>query len=153
MTRRFLGPSRSALRVGVLGAALACDILQAKAREIHLVCARTEQSVSVDIDTDRRFMQLMWSEGVAEEYQDGELYISGPDSSGRKEKVVYTLNVDKNLVSFGQDRLCQADGSKGKCVDQHIHNTLDVSRGEMKYADGDTIMVLQCIPAPPGRRF
>lgn len=125
----------------------------AQAREMHFDCARTNQSVMVDIDTDRRFMQLMWSEGVAEEYKDGDFYISGPDSYGRKEKVVYSLSVDKDVVNFGQDRLCEADGMKGKCADQHIRNTLDVARGEMKYADGDEVIVLKCVPAPPGRRF
>jgi hypothetical protein len=98
-------------------------------------------------------MQIMWSEGVAEEYKDGDSYISGPDSFGRKEKVVYSLSVDKDVVSFGQDRLCQADGSKSKCVDQHIRNTLDVGRGELKYMDVDAYILLKCVPAPPGRGF
>jgi len=34
-----------------------------RATEFHFDCARTNQSLKVDIDTDRRFLQLMWSEG------------------------------------------------------------------------------------------
>jgi ethanolamine ammonia-lyase small subunit len=153
MTRISLPPKMSMRGIVFLGAGLAFSTPSAQAREIHLDCARTNQSVMIDIDTDRLFMQLMWSEGVAEEYKDGDSYISGPDSFGRKEKVVYSLSVDKDLVRFGQDRICEADGSKSKCVDQHIRNTLDVLRGELKYSDVDTIIVLKCIPAPPGRRF
>ncbi len=124
----------------------------AQAAEIHLDCARSNQTAMVDIDTDRQFLQIMWSEGVAEEYKQGDSYISGPDKYGRKEKVLYVMSVDKNVVTFGTDRLCMEDGAK-KCSEQHVRNTLDVGRGEMKYDNGDEIAVLACHPAPPGRRF
>lgn len=124
----------------------------AVASEIHLDCERTNQTAMVDVDTDRQFLQIMWSEGVAEEYKEGDSYISGPDKYGRKEKVVYLVKVDKNLITFGTDRLCMEDGAK-KCSEQHVRNTLDVNRGEMKYDNGDEIAVLACHPAPPGRRF
>jgi hypothetical protein len=123
------------------------------AKEIHLDCARTDQTVMVDVDTDRRFMQLMWGQGVAEEYRDGDSYISGPDSFGRKEKVVDSMSVDKDVVTFGRDRLCLENGSKGKCVDQQSRNTLDTASGVLKYDDGEEIAILRCVPAPPGRRF
>lgn len=124
----------------------------AGATEIHLDCARSNQTAMVDIDTDRQFLQIMWGEGVAEEYKQGDSYISGPDKYGRKEKVVYVMGLDKSLVTFGTDRLCMEDGAK-KCREQHVRNTLDVARGEMKYDNGDEIAVLTCHPAPPGRRF
>jgi len=124
----------------------------AQAREIHLDCARSHQTAMVDIDTDRNFLQIMWSEGVAEEFKAGDSYISGPDKYGRKEKVVYLMGVDRSLITFGTDRLCMEDGAK-KCADQHVRNTLDVGRGEMKYNNGDEIALLTCHPAPPGRRF
>ncbi len=123
------------------------------AAEIHLDCARANQTAMVDVDTDRQFMQIMWSEGVAEEYKQGDSYISGPDKYGRKEKVVYVMSVDRGLVTFGTDRLCMDDGGAKKCSEQHVRNTLDVGRGEMKYDNGDEIAVLACHPAPPGRRF
>jgi hypothetical protein len=124
----------------------------ADAVEIHLDCARANQTANVDVDTDRQFLQIMWSEGVAEEYKQGDSYISGPDNSGRKEKVVYVVSVDKSLVTFGTDRLCLTDGAR-KCSEQHVRNTLDVGRGEMRYDNGDEIAILACRPAPPGRRF
>lgn len=124
----------------------------AGASEIHLDCARSNQTAMVDVDTDRQFLQIMWSEGVAEEYQQGDSYISGPDRNGRKERVVYLVSVDKSLITFGTDRLCMEDGAK-KCREQHVRNTLDVGRGEMKYDNGEEIAVLACHPAPPGRRF
>ncbi|WP_036283113.1 hypothetical protein [Methylocystis sp. ATCC 49242] len=133
-------------------AALALCATPATATEIHLDCARSNQTAMVDIDTDRNFLQIMWGEGVAEEYKDGDSYISGPDKYGRKEKVVYVMNMVKSVVTFGSDRLCMEDGAK-KCADQHVRNTLDVNRGEMKYDNGDEIAVLTCNPAPPGRRF
>lgn len=133
-------------------AALAFCAPAARAKEIHLDCARSSQTAMVDVDTDRQFLQIMWSEGVAEEYKDGDSYISGPDKYGRKEKVVYVMNVDKDVVTFGTDRLCLEDGAK-KCTEQHVRNMLDVNRGEMKYDNGDEIAVLACHPAPPGRRF
>ena len=148
--RRRPGPLK---RLLLAAASVACVAGAASAREIHLDCSRTGQTVMVDVDTDRRFMQLMWSEGVAEEYKDGDSYISGPDSFGEKEKVVYILGVDNDIVTFGQDRLCLQDGSKRKCVDKHVRNTLDALRGEMKYDDGEMIAVLKCVPAPPGRGF
>ena len=132
--------------------ALAALTTPALAEEIHLDCDRSNQTAMVDIDTGRRFLQIMWSEGVAEEYKDADSYISGPDKYGRKEKVVYVMGLDKSLVTFGTDRLCMEDGAK-KCREQHVRNTLDVARGEMKYDNGDEIAVLTCHPAPPGRRF
>jgi hypothetical protein len=55
---------------------------RAGAKEIHLDCARADQTVMVGLDTDKLFLELMWSEGVAEEYKQGDSYISGPDSFG-----------------------------------------------------------------------
>ncbi|PPD46188.1 MAG: hypothetical protein CTY15_02120 [Methylocystis sp.] len=124
----------------------------AAASEIHLDCERSNQTARVDVDTDRKFLQIMWSEGVAEEYTQGDSYISGPDKSGRKEKVVYVMSMEKSLVTFGTDRLCMEDGA-AKCSEQHLRNTLDVGRGELRYNNGDEIAVLACRPAPPGRRF
>lgn len=145
--RKFL--FRSAL---IFVAALGCAS-PLVAKEIHLDCARTNQSAMVDIDTDRQFIQLMWSEGVAEEYKQGDSYISSPDKYGRKEKVTYVMSVEKDVITFGQDRVCVEDGARGKCVDQHVRNTLNVGGGVLKYDDGDSIGVLKCVPAPPGRRF
>lgn len=124
----------------------------AEAKEIHLDCARTRQSAMVDIDTDRAFMQIMWGDGVAEEYKEGDSYISGPDNYGRKERVVYVMRVEKDVVTFGQDRLCMEDGAK-KCAEQHVRNSLDLNAGVMKYDNGDEIAVLACHPGAPGRRF
>jgi len=127
-------------------------VASAQAREIHLDCARSHQTAMVDIDTDRNFLQIMWSEGVAEEFKEGDSYISGPDSFGRKEKVVYHMRIDGDVISFGTDRLCLEDGAK-KCTEKHVRNSLDVAHGLMKYDDGDAIANLACTPAPPGRRF
>ena len=124
----------------------------ARAEEIHLDCARSNQTAMVDVDAGRQFLQIMWSEGVAEEYKQGDSYISGPDKYGRKERVVYVMNIDNNVITFGTDRLCIEDGIK-KCAEQRVRSTLDVGRGEMKYDNGDEIAVLACHPAPPGRRF
>ncbi|MGJ0506672.1 MAG: hypothetical protein ACR652_05945 [Methylocystis sp.] len=132
--------------------ALAAASAPAIAAEIHLDCARSNQTAMVDVDTGRQFLQIMWSEGVAEEYQQGDSYISGPDKHGRKERVVYVMSVDKSLITFGTDRLCM-DGGADTCAERHVRNTLDVGRGEMKYDNGDEIAVLACHPAPPGRRF
>jgi hypothetical protein len=123
----------------------------ALATEIHLDCGRSSQTVAVDIDTERRFVQLIWEEGVAEEYRDGESYVSGSSSSSETQKVTYAVSVDKSAVSFGQDRICAAAG--GKCRDQHVRNLLDLASGTLKYDDGGVIAVLKCAPAPPGRRF
>lgn len=136
----------------LLGATLLSIAPVAAAKEIHLDCERESQIARVDIDTDRAFMQIIWSEGVAEEFKDGDSYILGPDKDGRKEKVAYVMHVERDVVTFGTDRSCLDEGAR-KCVDQHARNTLDVNRGEMKYDDGDTIAVLKCHPAPPGRRF
>jgi hypothetical protein len=139
---------------GIAAVAILCAFAgrAAFAAEIHLDCARSDQTAMVDVDTDRRFLQIMWSEGVAEEYKEGDSYISGPDKYGRKEKVVYVMNVEKSLVTFGTDRLCLEDGAK-KCSERHSRSTLDFGRGEMKYDNGDEVAVLVCHPAPPGRRF
>ena len=136
----------------VLLAVVALGAASASAKEIHLDCARTNQTAMVDVDTDRAFMQIMWGDGVAEEYKEGDSYISGPDKFGRKEKVVSLMSVDHDVITFGTDRLCMEDGAK-KCAEQHVRNRLDVNRGEMKYDDGDGIAVLTCHPAPPGRKF
>ena len=125
---------------------LAALAAPAAASEIHLDCARSNQTAKVDIDTERQFLQIMWGEGVAEEYKQDDSYISGPDKCGRKEKV------DKSFVTFGTDRLCMEDGAK-KCAEQHVRNTLDIGRGEMKYDEGDEVAIFACQPAPPGRRF
>jgi hypothetical protein len=138
---------------GVTIALLALTGRPALAEEFHLDCARTNQTVMVDIDTGRGFAQLMWGQGVAEEYQNGESYISGPDSFGEKQKVTYVLSMENDVVTFGQNRACLQSGTKHPCVDQKSRNTLDVKRGELKYDDGDEIAILQCVPAPPGRRF
>ncbi len=136
----------------LVAAGLAASIVGAQAREIHMDCARSNQTVMLDIDTDRRFLQLMWGQGVAEEFKDGDSYISGPDSYGRKEKVVYSMVVEGPLVTFGQDRICMESGAK-KCVDQKSRNSFDEAKSELKYDDGEEIAVLKCTPAPPGRRF
>jgi hypothetical protein len=125
----------------------------AEAKELHLDCARANQTVTIDIDTNRSFLQLMWSEGVGEEFQNGDSYMSGPDSSGRKEKVKLIVTIDKDVLNFGEDRICIEAGSKGKCDDKHRRNTLDLKTGELKYDDGDVIAILKCVPAPPGREF
>jgi hypothetical protein len=95
----------------------------------------------------------MWSEGVAEEYKEGDSYMSGPDNAGRTEKVTFVMSVDKDVVTFGQDRICVDNPRKLRCEDKHIRNTLDLATNEMKYMDGDTAAILHCRPAPPGRRF
>jgi len=123
------------------------------AREIHLDCARSNQTVAVDIDTSRLFVQLVWGEGVAEEYQNGDSYVSGPSASGETQKVTYAVSVDKDAVSFGQDRVCSTAGASGKCRNEHIRNLLDTASGMLKYDDGGVIALLKCAPAPPGRRF
>lgn len=123
----------------------------ALASEIHLDCGRTRQTVALDIDTSRRFVQLIWGDGVAEEYRDGDSYVSGASGSGETQKITYAVSVDKDAVSFGQDRVCVA--ASGKCRDQHIRNLLDIAAGTLKYDDGGVIAVLKCAPAPPGRKF
>ena len=146
MTNRLL---RNALVVSATLAAAPC----ACAKEIHLDCARTDQTVMVGLDTDKLFLELVWSEGVAEEYKQGDSYISGPDSFGEKEEVTYVVTIDKDLVTFGQDRACLQSGTKRKCVDSQTRDTLDLAKGELKYDLGDEIAVFKCQPAPPGRRL
>ena len=65
--------------------AVSCQHLNA--REIHLDCSRPSQGAMVDLDTDRRFLQIMWSDGVAEEFQQGAFYISAPDKNGNKRNI------------------------------------------------------------------
>jgi hypothetical protein len=125
----------------------------ALAKEVHIDCARTDQTALVDIDTDRHFLQLMWSEGVGEEYLEGDSYLSGPDSFGEKQKVTFVVSIDKDVVTFGDNRVCLQSGTKRKCVDSQKRNTLDLARGELRYDNGDEIAVLKCVPAPPGRKF
>jgi hypothetical protein len=93
----------------------------AASAEIHLDCARTNQTAMVDVETDRRFLQIQWGDGVAEEFKQGDSYISGPDKHGRKEKVIHLMSMDKSLITFGTDRVCLDDGDK-KCVEQHVRN-------------------------------
>jgi hypothetical protein len=138
---------------GLLGLALVSSAPCAFAKELHFDCARTDQTVMVGLDTDKLFIELMWSEGVAEEYQQGESYISGPDSFGEKEQVTYVVTIDKDLVTFGQDRACLQSGAKRKCVDSQTRDTLDLAKSELKYNLGDEIAVFKCQPAAPGRRL
>ncbi|HXY59609.1 MAG TPA: hypothetical protein VEH76_13635 [Methylocystis sp.] len=140
------GGSRGVAALLALAATLSFS--PCRATEFHFDCARTSQSVQVDVDTDRRFLQVVWSEGFAEEYANGESYISGPDSFGEKQKVTYVLEVSRNVVTFGADRACLQSGSKRKCEDQSIRNTLDLSSGELKYDEGDSIAIFHCAPAP-----
>lgn len=147
-TRAALISIRATRRNAVaIAALLAFAASSARATEIHLDCARTNQTAKVDIDTERRFLQIMWSEGVAEEFLDGDSYISGPDSFGEKEKVTYVLEIAKNIVTFGTNRVCLQSGSKRKCEDQSIRNTIDLTSGEMKYDEDDSIAILHCEPA------
>jgi len=147
MTRNRLLRNALVLSATLVAARCAC------AAEIHLDCARTDQTVMVGLDTDKLFLELMWSEGVAEEYKQGDSYISGPDSFGEKEKVTYVVTIDKDLVTFGQDRACLQSGTKRKCVDSQTRDTLDLAKSELKYNLGDEIAVFHCQPAPPGRRM
>jgi hypothetical protein len=133
--------------------ALLAGALPAGAKEVHLDCARTGQTVMVDADTDRRFLQMMWGEGVAEEFLNGDSYVSGPDSYGEKEKVTYVVTVEGDVITFGENRACLQSGTKHKCMDREIRNTLDAAKGELKYDNGEEIAVLRCQPAPPGRKF
>jgi len=123
------------------------------AREIHVDCAREHQSVMIDADSDRNFIQLMWSEGVAEEYTQGDGYVSGPDSKGRTEKVTYLVDFGKDSVAFGQDRICTPESIAAGCRDKRLRNTLDLSSGLLKYEDQESTIMLKCKEAPPGRRF
>jgi hypothetical protein len=143
----------SRLRIPLILGAMLVFAPSAGAKEIHLDCARSDQTVMVGLDTDRRYLEIMWSEGVAEEYAQGDSYISGPDSFGEKEKVTYVVTIDKDLVTFGQDRACLQSGTKRKCVDSQTRDTLDLAKSELKYNLGDEIAVFKCQPAPPGRRF
>jgi hypothetical protein len=149
MSRMHRSPTALLATALAIFAAAPC----ARAKEIYLDCARTDQTVMVGLDADRLFIELMWSEGVAEEYKQGESYISGPDSFGEKEKVTYVVSIDKNLVTFGTDRACLQSDAKRKCVDSQTRNTLDLAKSELKYDNGDEIAVFQCQPAPPGRRL
>ncbi len=64
------------------------------------------------------------------------------------------LSVEGSLVTFGTDRVCLASGTKRKCEDKASRDTLDLATGELKYDEGDdTIAILHCVPAPPGRGF
>lgn len=123
----------------------------ALAKEIHLDCKRPDRTLAIDVDTDRLFVQLMWGEGVAEEYLNGDSYISGPSASGQTQKVTYAVSIEKDAVSFGQDRICTA--ASGKCRNEHSRNRLDMASGTLRYDDGGVITLLNCAPAPPGRRF
>ncbi len=122
------------------------------AEEIHLDCARSNQGAMVDIDTSQNFMQLMWRDGVAEEFREGESYLSGPDKYGRKERVVYRMHVDGGKITFGVERNC-LESLGTKCEPRRLDNQLDLALGEMRYNNGDSILIMRCSPAPPGRRF
>lgn len=104
----------------------AVGLSSAAAKEIHLDCARPNQSVAVDVDTTRLFVQLMWGQGVAEEYQNGDSYVSGPSASGQTHKVTYAVSIDHDAISFGQDHACVTAGADGKCRERHIRNTLEL---------------------------
>lgn len=106
----------------------------------------------VDIDTSQNFMQLMWRDGVAEEFREGESYLSGPDKYGRKERVVYRMHVDGGKITFGVERNC-LESLGTKCESRRLDNQLDLALGEMRYNNGDSILIMSCSPAPPGRRF
>jgi hypothetical protein len=67
--------------------------------------------------------------------------------------VTYVVTIEKDLVTFGQDRACRQSGTKRKCVDSQTRDTLDLARGELKYDNGDEIAVFHCQPAPPSRRL
>lgn len=144
---------RRIVRSAALSFGLAAASPVACAKEIHLDCARPDQTVAIDIDTNRLFVQLMWGQGVAEEYQNGGSYVSGPSASGQTHRVTFAVSVENDAVSFGQDRVCMAVGASGKCKEQHIRNMLDPAAGVLKYDDGGVIAILKCAPAPPGRRF
>ncbi|HMK89423.1 MAG TPA: hypothetical protein VK446_07300 [Methylocystis sp.] len=128
-------------------APLICCALPAVATELHFDCARTDQTAKIDLDTDRRFLQILWSEAVAEEFADGQSYVSGPDSFGEKQKVTYVFEASRNVITFGTDRVCLQSGTNRKCADQSVRNTLDVATGELKYDEGDQIAILHCVPA------
>ncbi|PWB84236.1 MAG: hypothetical protein C3F11_02325 [Methylocystaceae bacterium] len=147
--RPVLGSARGA----VLSFALAAAPSSAMAKEIHLDCRRPDRSVAVDVDTSRLFVQLMWGQGVAEEYQNGDSYLSGPSASGQTHRVIYAVSVENDAVSFGQDYLCVAGGADGKCKERHIRNTLDTAAGVLRYDDDGIVTTLECRPAPPSRRF
>lgn len=136
-----------------LSLGLASALSVAKAKELHLDCARLNQSVAVDVDTTRLFVQLMWGDGVAEEFQNGVSYVSGPSASGQTHKVTYAVSVDDDAVTFGQDRICVENGIEGKCREHHLRNTLDAAAGVLKYDDDGIIATWKCTSAPPGRRF
>lgn len=138
------------LRSAIVSLLLATVPPAALSREIHLDCARPHRSVAIDVDTSRLFVQLIWGEGIAEEYQNGESYMSGPSASGATQRVTFAVSVDNDSVSFGQDRICVA---AGKCKEEHIRNLLDASTGTLKYDDGGVVEILKCAPAPAGRRF
>lgn len=135
------------------GAVLSFAFSGAAAKEIHLDCKRPDRSVAVDIDTARLFVQLMWGQGVAEEYQNGDSYVSGPSASGQTHKVTYAVSVENDAIIFGQDHVCIAAGTTGKCRERHIRNMLDAAAGVLKYDDDGIVTVLQCAAAAPGRGF
>jgi len=145
-------PAHSRLSA-LLALALVSGAPCAFAKELYFDCARADQTVTVGVDTDKLFIELMWSEGVAEEYQQGDSYISGPDSFGEKEQVTYVVTLAKDLLTFGQDRACLQSGTKRKCVDSQTRDTFDLAKSELKYNLGDEIAVFKCQPAPPGRRM
>ncbi len=135
----------------ILALALFASIPAAsEAREIHLDCARTGQTVAVDVDTDRRFLQMMWGQGVAQEFLNGDSYVSGPDAFGETEKVTYVLNVDKEIVSFGEDRVLHKERRQASLRQQGLAQ--HAGRGQRRTAlrgwrqDRDSAM-----PAGPSR--
>jgi len=134
--------------LALVGIVVASGAASALAKEIHLDCSRPNQKVMVDADTDRRFLQLMWSDGVAEEYKDGDFYISAPDPDGSKEKVVYSMSFEHDVLYFGTDRMCLDAGARKRCAEQRLRHTLDVGQGVMKYEDVGAPILLKCAPAP-----
>jgi hypothetical protein len=119
----------------------------ALAKEIHLDCAREGRRAMIDVDTDRAFLQMTWGDGVAEEFKDGDFYISGPDSDGAKEKIVYSMSFDKDMLYFGTDRTCVDAGAKGKCGGERLRHTIDLAQGVLKYEDVGAPIVMKCATA------
>jgi hypothetical protein len=119
----------------------------ALAREIHLDCAEGGRKAMLDADDGRRFLQMIWADGVAEEYKDADAYLSGPDADGVKEKVVYSVSFERDVVYFGADRICLEAGARGRCGGERLRHTLDLSQGLLKYDEAGAPIILKCVAA------
>ncbi len=62
------------------------------------------------------------------------------------------MHVDGGKITFGVEPIC-LESMDAKCESRHLDNQLDIALGEMRYNTGDSILILNCSPAPPGRRF